>query len=76
MDENPFNAGSPGAEEVDLYGKFRKNPRIYSEFTIVKMVAVVVVDDKHGLANSAARTTRDRKICDTRADQEGLPKGM
>lgn len=24
MDENPFNAGSPGAEEVDLYGKFRK----------------------------------------------------
>jgi hypothetical protein len=30
MDENPFNAGSPGAEEVDLYGKFLNNPRIYS----------------------------------------------
>jgi hypothetical protein len=44
MDENPFNAGAPGAEEVDLYGKYKK-PNLFRPLVIAKIVVV----DKQGL---------------------------
>jgi hypothetical protein len=44
MDENPFNAGAPGAEEVDLYGTYKKTS-LFRPLVIAKFVVV----DKQGL---------------------------
>jgi hypothetical protein len=49
MDENPFNAGSPGPEEVDLYGKFRSLlERIYHNSRPLSLNLAVDKKRRHG----------------------------
>lgn len=40
MDENPFNAGAPGAEEVDLYGTYKNTSLLFRPLVIAKFVVV------------------------------------